>query len=109
MRISRYTNSDITLDQNSYIRQILKRFRMDTSKPISTPFAAGSRLTSTIYCTFSESSLNLCSDSGDNATKARIMQPEPKLYSDSESQATKAEIKLYQAMVGSLMYTILCI
>jgi len=44
MRISR-NNGTITIDQAAYIRQILERFKMQDSKPVSTPLAAGSRLT----------------------------------------------------------------
>jgi hypothetical protein len=43
MRISQ-VNGGITIDQNGYIRQILERFGMQDSKPVSTPIAAGSRL-----------------------------------------------------------------
>jgi hypothetical protein len=45
MRISRHPNGSISIDQNGYIRQILERFGMESSKPVSTPVAAGSRLT----------------------------------------------------------------
>ena len=43
MRISQSPNGGISIDQNGYIRQILERFGMQDSKPVSTPFAAGSR------------------------------------------------------------------
>jgi len=44
MQITRAPNGGITIDQNGYIRQILKRFGMDDCKGVSTPFATGSRL-----------------------------------------------------------------
>jgi Reverse transcriptase (RNA-dependent DNA polymerase) len=71
MRITRH-NGSISIDQNGYIRQILERFGMESSKPVSTPIAAGSRLT------------------------------------PNNSHATQADIKQYQAMVGSQMYAMLC-
>jgi hypothetical protein len=71
MRITRH-NGGISIDQNGYIRQIVDRFGMEPSKPVSTPIAAGSRLT------------------------------------PNDSHATEADIKQYQAMVGSLMYAMLC-
>jgi hypothetical protein len=71
MRISR-VNNPITIDQNGYIRQILERFGMENSKPVSTPVAVGCRLT------------------------------------PNDGHATQTDIKQYQAMVGSLMYAMLC-
>ena len=70
MRITR-TNGRISIDQNGYIRQILKRFGMEASKAVYTPLAPGSRL-------------------------------------DNDKDASKADIKQCQAMVGSLMYAMLC-
>jgi hypothetical protein len=71
MRITRQ-NGGISIDQNGYIHQILERFGMESSKPVSTPIAAGSRLT------------------------------------PNDIHATQANIKQYQAMVGSLTYAMLC-
>jgi Reverse transcriptase (RNA-dependent DNA polymerase) len=79
MRISRHQNGNIAIDQNGYIRQILKRFGMDASKTVSTPFATGSRLVSA------------------NHDEKGAAAP-----------STNVEIKEYQAMVGSLMYAMLC-
>jgi len=70
MRIIR-TNGRISIDQNGYIRQILKRFGMEASKAVYTPLAPGSRL-------------------------------------DNDGDASKADIKQYQAMIGSLTYAMLC-
>jgi Reverse transcriptase (RNA-dependent DNA polymerase) len=77
MRISRH-DSGISIDQNGYIRQILKRFGMEASKAVSTPFATGSRLVSANH--------------------------------NGEGTATPSttDIKQYQAMVGSLMYAMIC-
>lgn len=69
MRIMRSLNGSISIDQNGYIRQILERFGMEASKPVSTPIATGTRL----------------------------------VIGETESN-----IKQYQAMVGSLMYAMLC-
>jgi hypothetical protein len=77
MRISRH-NGGITINQNGYIRQILKRFGMEESKAVPTPFATGSYLVSANY------------------------------ESELEIHANNADIKEYQAMVGSLMYAMLC-
>jgi hypothetical protein len=75
MRISRH-DSGISIDQNGYIRQILKRFGMEASKSVPTPFAAGPRLLSANH--------------------------------DTAATPSTTEIKQYQAMVGSLMYAMLC-
>jgi transposase InsO family protein len=77
MRISRH-DGGISIDQNGYIHQILERFRMEASKAVSTPIAAGSRLLSANH--------------------------------DGEPAATPSttDIKQYQAMIGSLMYAMLC-
>jgi transposase InsO family protein len=72
MRITRTLDGGITIDQSGYIRQILERFGMESSKAVTTPIAAGSRLT------------------------------------PNDSHATQTDIKQYQAMVGSLMYAMLC-
>jgi hypothetical protein len=85
MQISRHINGDITIDQLAYICQILKRFGMSISKSGSTPFATESCPLSTYH-----------------DISMRSTQPE------SEVQVMKVEIKEYQAMVGSLMYTMLC-
>jgi transposase InsO family protein len=71
-------NGGITIDQNGYIRQILERFGMEASKAVSTPFATGSRLVNANH--------------------------------DGKGAATPSttDIKEYQAMVGSLMYAMLC-
>jgi hypothetical protein len=71
MQISRHLNGTISIDQSGYIRQILERFGMEESKPVSTPFATGSRLT-------------------------------------QNDGSPPADAKQYQAMVGSLMYAMLC-
>jgi len=73
MRITRRPNGDISIDQNGYIRQILKRFGMESSKPVFTPLAPGACL-----------------------VKAADME-------DGD-----VDLKLYQAMVGSKMYAMLC-
>jgi len=44
MRITRTSDGGISIDQNSYIRQILERFGMEASKPVSTPLAPGAGL-----------------------------------------------------------------
>ena len=72
MRITR-TNGKIAIDQGSYIRQVLERYRMSDSKPVSTPLAPGMRL-----------------------VKA------------TESDHGDVDLKLYQGMVGSIMYVMLC-
>src|SRR5437667_1050348 len=71
MRIMRNPNGEISIDQNGYIRQILERFGMEASKPVSTPIAAGARL----------------------------------VIGETDSNS---DIKQYQAMIGSLMYAMLC-
>jgi Reverse transcriptase (RNA-dependent DNA polymerase) len=78
MRISR-GNGTISIDQSSYIHQILQRFGMETSKSVPTPFATGSRLLSADYAPGAET-----------------------------TETGKDDIKRYQAMVGSLMYAMLC-
>jgi hypothetical protein len=77
MRISRQ-NGGISIDQNGYIRQILERFGMEASKPVSTPIATGSRLVGVDH----------------NAEEA--------------ASPSTTDIKEYQTMVGSLMYGMLC-
>ena len=72
MRITRTPDGGISIDQNGYIHQILERFGMEASKPMSTPLAPGARLVKTDL------------DDGDT------------------------ELKLYQGMVGSKMYAMLC-
>ena len=72
MRITRTPDGGISIDQNGYIRQILERFGMEASKPMSTPLAPGARLVKTDL------------DDGDT------------------------DLKLYQGMVGSKMYAVLC-
>jgi hypothetical protein len=78
MRISRTPTGGIIIDQNGYIRQILERFGMEASKAVSTPFAMGSHLVNANH--------------------------------DGKGAATLSttDMKEYQAMVGSLMYAMLC-
>ena len=71
MKISR-TNNKISIDRGGYICQVLERYEMSNSKPVSTPLAPGARLAK-------------ASD----------------LSSDVDS-------KLYQGIVGSNMYGMLC-
>ena len=76
MQVTR-TNGDISIDQSMYIRDILARFGMEDSKPVSTPLATSTKL---------------------------IRLPE-----DSSSGKSESDIQpLYQSIVGSLMYTMLC-
>ena len=71
MKITRSPNGRILIDQSSYIHQILERYRMSDSKPVSTPLAPGARLA--------------------KATKAGDV-----------------DAKLYQGIVRSIMYGMLC-
>jgi hypothetical protein len=77
MRVTRTSDGDISIDQSTYIKDILLRFGMEDSKAVSTPLATGTKLVRT------EDSLN-----GDKS--ASDIQP------------------LYQSIVGSLMYAMLC-
>ena len=70
MRITR-TSDGISIDQSGYIHQVLERYRMSNSKPVSMPLAPGSRL-----------------------AKA--------------TTAGDVNSKLYQGIVGSVMYGMLC-
>jgi len=73
MRVTRTPDGDISIDQTTYINDILTRFGMEDSKAVSTPLATGTKLTK------------------DDANSARNeIQP------------------LYQSIVGSLMYAMLC-
>jgi Reverse transcriptase (RNA-dependent DNA polymerase) len=73
MRITRTADGDISIDQSTYVKDILVRFGMEDSKPVSTPLTTGTKLTK------------------DDANSARNeIQP------------------LYQSIVGSLMYAMLC-
>ena len=73
MRVTRTSDGDISIDQTTYINDILTRFGMEDSKAVSTPLATGTKLTK------------------DDANSARNeIQP------------------LYQSIVGSLMYAMLC-
>jgi transposase InsO family protein len=72
MRVTKTSNGSITIDQRTYVWDILARFGMEDSKAVSTPLATGTRLTK----------------SEDNSVND--IQP------------------MYQAMVGSLMYAMLC-
>ena len=73
MNITR-TNDRISIDQGGYIRQVLERYGMSNSKPVSTPLAPGARFTKT-----------KTGDLGSNV-----------------------DAKLYQGIVGSIMYGMLC-
>jgi transposase InsO family protein len=88
MRIQRNANGNITIDQSAYIRQILERFKMEASKPVTTPLAPGSRL-----------------ESANHAGKDRTTLFEPK---SRLASVNYADIKQYQGMVGSDMYAMLC-
>jgi len=70
MRITR-TSGGISIDQGGYVRQVLERYGMSNSKPVSTPLAPGARL-------------------------AKAME------------AGDVDAKLYQGIVGSIMYGMLC-
>jgi len=72
MRVTR-TDGNISIDQSTYIKDILARFGMEDSKPVSTPLATGTKLTK------------------------------------NDANSAKNEIQpLYQSIVGSLMYAMLC-
>ena len=44
IKITRNPDSGISIDQSGHIRQILERYGMSNSKPVSTPLAPGARL-----------------------------------------------------------------
>jgi len=44
MKITRTPDGGISIDQSGYIRQVLERYGMSSSKPVSTPLAPGARL-----------------------------------------------------------------
>ena len=71
MNITR-TNDRISIDQSGYIRQILERYGMSNSKPVSTPLAPGARFTKT------------------------------------KTGHEDVDAKLYQGIVGSIIYDMLC-
>jgi len=72
MKIARTSDGRISIDQGGYIRQVLERYGMSNSKPVSTPLAPGACLT--------------------KATRAH--------HGDVDA-------KLYQGVVGSIMYGML--
>ena len=72
MRVTRTADGSISIDQSTYVKDILARFGMENSTGVSTPLATGTKLIK-------------------NANSAR-----------NDVQA------LYQSIVGSLMYAMLC-
>src|SRR5579859_5997677 len=72
MRVTRTPDGSISIDQSTYVKDVLAKFGMKDSKAVSTPLATGTKLVR----------------SGDNNDAS--IQP------------------LYQSIVGSLMYAILC-
>ena len=74
MRVTR-TDGDISIDQATYIKDILARFSMEDSKAVSTPLATGTKL----------------------------------IKIDMNSAKRDFDIQpLYQSIIGSLMYAMLC-
>ena len=75
MRVTRTLDGDISIDQSTYIKDILARFGMEDSKAVSTPLATGTKL----------------------------------IKIDASSAKHEFDIQLlYQSIVGSLMYAMLC-
>lgn len=81
MRVTRTPDGGISIDQSTYIKDILARFGMEDSKAVSTPLATGTKL---IQTTMEDPSRSSDKSARDN------VQP------------------LYQSIVGSLMYAMLC-
>jgi hypothetical protein len=78
MRVTR-KDGDISINQSTYINDILTRFGMEDSKAVSTPLATGTKLTN--------------------------MEDSP----SNDANSAKNDIQpLYQSIVGSLMYTMRC-
>jgi len=69
MKITKCPNGRVSIDQSGYIRQVLERFGMTNSKPVSTPLVPGAHLVK-------------ATDSNDD----------------------DVDLKLYQGIVGSIMY-----
>jgi len=75
MRVTRTADGDVSIDQSTYVKDILARFGMEDSKAVSTPLATGTKL----------------------------------IKIDANSAKPDFDIQpLYQSIVGSLMYAMLC-
>lgn len=79
MQVTRTPDNGISIDQSTYIKDILARFGMEDSNAVYTPLATGTKLVRA----------NEDSRSGDKSTRNDV-QP------------------LYQSILGSLIYAILC-
>jgi Reverse transcriptase (RNA-dependent DNA polymerase). len=78
MRVTRISDGGISIDQSTYIKDILARFGMEDSKAVYTPLATGTQLTQT-------------TEDSSNGNKSARNDVQP----------------LYQSIVGSLMYAML--